>query len=306
MATKKSAIVVLGGGAARGFAHIGVLEAVEKAYDIRGIIGTSMGSIIGGLYACGYKSTEILQFAQDINPLEMLTYLKMDVVRGGLVRRTKLHDYLSELTHDIKIQYLHIPFRTVAFDLVSRKSILFDQGDLADAMIASSSLPFIFKPYEYGDYRFVDGGIQYPLPVEFARLFDKKYEVIAVNVLPPIENQTALYDPESIVAIDEDLERATSFYQGIRSTEYMQAFLSLRSLNYTQPDILISAYDESLEGWDFMKADAFYRLGLHEGGRFLSAGTSMRAGSDRESEGYPGVIHEKFGSISRLHQRPAS
>ncbi len=260
MATKKSAIVVLGGGAARGFAHIGVLEAIESEYRIEGIIGTSMGSIIGGLYACGYRPQEILEIANDIDALDYLTYLKMDVVRGGLVRRTRLHKYLAGLTHDIRIENMRIPFRTVAFDLVSKKSILFDQGDLAAAMIASSSLPFIFKPYEYGEYRFVDGGIQHPLPVEFIGLFEKSRRVIAVNVLPPIELQTSLIDMNATMS--DAGESATSFYQGIRSTEYMQAFLSRRSLEHTRPDILISAYSDKLEGWDFNKPNEFYQLGL--------------------------------------------
>ncbi len=260
MATKKSAIVVLGGGAARGYAHIGVLEVIEAEYKIEGIIGTSMGSIIGGLYACGYRTDEILEIANDIDALDYLSYLKMDVVRGGLVRRAKLHKYLSELTHNIKIENMRIPFRTLAFDLVSRKSILFDQGDLASAMISSSSLPFIFKPYEYGGYEFVDGGIQHPLPVEFIGLFDKPRHVIAVNVLPPIELQAARIDIEKTLFQSDRAQ--TSFYQGIRSTEYMQAFLSRRSIEHTKPDILISAYSEELEGWDFNKADEFYQLGL--------------------------------------------
>ncbi len=260
MATKKSAIVVLGGGAARGYAHIGVLEILEEEYRIEGIVATSMGSIIGGLYACGYRTGEIHELACEIDALDFLAYLKMDVVRGGLVRSNKLHKYLSDLTRNIKIENLRIPFRTVAFDLVSRKSILFDQGDLAAAMISSSSLPFIFKPYEYGKYRFADGGIQYPLPIEFTHLFDRKNTVIAVSVLPPIELQTSLID---IDATDSDAnDSSTSFYLGIQSMEYMQAYLSRRTLESTKPDILISAYDESMEGWDFTKADDFYRLGL--------------------------------------------
>ncbi|MCD4650166.1 MAG: patatin-like phospholipase family protein, partial [Candidatus Cloacimonetes bacterium] len=257
----KKATVILGGGSARGLAHIGALEILQQHYEITSIIGTSIGAVVGGLYTNGLSPEKILETAESISTLEKLSFLNINVLKDGLINSKKLLKFFEDITEDASIEFSRLNFAAIAYDLNCQRSIVLDKGNLAQAMLASCSLPFVFQPCRINGNLFCDGGIEYPLPMEFARLFDKKQTVICVNVLPPVSAK-----PEFLV-LNTQAEQSknkleSAFYYGMKATELNQASLAVRSLERVEPNIYIHAYDPKLNPWDFDKVKNFYRLGL--------------------------------------------
>ena len=255
---KENVIVVLGGGSARGLAHIGVLETIEKNYNIQAIIGTSMGAIIGGLYASGLSPRRILQIAESIKVKEYLSFFKLNFT-GGFVNSAKMLEFFDEKVGGLKIEQLPIKYASVAFDIKQKQTVLINRGYLASAMLASCSLPLIFHPYKYKDYLFCDGGVEYPLPVDFAHVFDKNLKIIAVNVLPPISHEPSFVNFETN---NYEACKRNNLVLSLQVTILNQAFLATRSLLEHKPDYYISAYTSKLTSWDFIRAKEFYKIGI--------------------------------------------
>jgi len=162
---KKSVSLVLGSGGARGYAHIGVIETLlSKNYEIKSISGTSMGALIGGLYACG-KLDEFKQWVLTIDPLEILKLLDLSFSKTGLIKGEKIFEKIEELIGDICIEDLDISFTAVASDIIKQKEVWIQKGKLIDAIRASIAIPTMFTPKKIGADFLVDGGILNPLPV---------------------------------------------------------------------------------------------------------------------------------------------
>lgn len=164
--------VALGGGGARGFAHIGVLRVLEdNNIPINEIAGTSMGAAIGGLYSAGIRIEELEKMAEtlewnkitDISPSNIAGLLLVN----ELLDTRNFESYLKKIVGDKKIDELKIKFKAVSCDLKTGEPIVFKEGSLVDAIRASSSIPGVFKPLEYKHRYLVDGGIVSNLPVEY-------------------------------------------------------------------------------------------------------------------------------------------
>ncbi len=268
MAKLKPVRLVLGGGGALGFAHIGVLKALQKDYLIKGIIGTSMGAIIGGLYAYGYSPEEILHIAQETSFNNFLR-INFDMLKNGVLSTRKLYNYFSKHCNKVMIENCKIPFAAISFDLKHKRTVILKDGDLASAMIASSNLPFLNRPYKYAEGDLIDGGVCYPLPVDFSDLFPRDYPVIAVNVLPDLpEDAIIITRPEHN---EIDSKYGNLLYNTMACNLYNQANLALVSLQNRKPDIYISCYDDRLKAWDFHKSEEFYLLGLSRAERVLKS-----------------------------------
>lgn len=176
--------LALGGGAARGLAHIGVLEVLEEAHiPIDYIAGTSAGAIAGGLYAAGFTIAEMRKEAQKLNWLEIASF---GIPKMGLLNFDKATQWIEDLLedHPNTFEQLAIPFVAVAADIVRGELIAINTGKLSAALRASSSVPGIFTPTRLGDRMLVDGGTLNNLPVSVARRLGADY-VIAVDLLPP-------------------------------------------------------------------------------------------------------------------------
>jgi NTE family protein len=159
--------LALGGGAAKGFAHIGVLKVIEEEnLPVRLVAGTSVGSIIGALYCSGMNWRQLREEAQNIKWADVL---KIKMGKMGLAAGTKLEQLIEDLTGVKNIEELKIPFRAVAVDLVSGKEIVFDHGPLGKAVHASSCIPGIFTPVEMGEMCLVDGGIRSSVPLDVVK-----------------------------------------------------------------------------------------------------------------------------------------
>ncbi len=175
--------LVLGGGAARGFAHVGLLAALEArgiAFDM--IVGTSMGAMIGGLYAAGVPVAEIERSIVCMPWKRLLAYFRPDLRHGGLTTGRSIMKALRALLGDADIADFPIPFACVAADVMSGERVVFRSGDACTAIRASISIPGTFAPGLAGGHTLVDGGIIEPVPVPTARELGATL-VVASNVL---------------------------------------------------------------------------------------------------------------------------
>lgn len=171
--------LALGGGAARGFAHIGVIQVLEEA-GIRPalVVGTSAGSLVAALYASGKTGAELsrLALAMDESAITDWAFPGRGLIRGeGLAR------YVRDNTGGRTIEQLPMPLGIVATDLDSGEGALFQRGDLGTAVRASSAVPAVFQPVRIGTREYVDGGLVSPVPVRFARQMGAEL-VIAVDI----------------------------------------------------------------------------------------------------------------------------
>lgn len=171
--------LALGGGAARGLAHLGVLKALEDA-GVRAdyVCGTSAGSIVASLYAGGYTWEEISEVQR---ALDWGDFVQPVFPRMGLVRADKLEKRLEDLLGDRTIEALDIPFRAVTVDLVKGEQFVIDSGPVAPAVRASCSIPGIFEPVEIDGRVLVDGGVLNDVPIDVCLDMGADY-VVAVDL----------------------------------------------------------------------------------------------------------------------------
>jgi NTE family protein len=183
--------LALGGGAARGFAHIGVIQVLEEA-GIRPdlVAGTSAGSLVAALYASGLDGRQLasLALAMDEGAITDWAFPGRGLIRGEALAR-----WVREHTRGQSIEQMPLPLGIVAADLGSGAPVLFRRGDTGTAVRASSAVPAVFKPVRIGDREYVDGGLVAPVPVRFAREMGAEF-VIAVDISTPPEGQ-ATGDP---------------------------------------------------------------------------------------------------------------
>ena len=222
--------LVLSGGGARGLSHIGVIKVLEKEnIPIHRIVGTSMGSVIGGLYSAGLSVQEIKRYAMDVNwkkifidtpqrdrlfstqrtdnanyIIEFRLNKGRPVIPTGLTSGHRLMQLLTELTLEADLNSqgdfdkLPIPFRAVATDMVSGHKVVINRGPLAEAMRASFAVPFAFTPVELDSMLLFDGGMVDNLPVDVVRKMDCDF-IIAVDVKAPLKPKSKLNNPLEVL-----------------------------------------------------------------------------------------------------------
>lgn len=157
--------MALGSGGARGYAHIGVIEALrERGYDIVGISGSSMGAVVGGLQAAG-RLDEFADWAKSLTQRTILRLLDPSISAAGVLRAGKILDAVREILGPVTIEELPIPYTAVATDLLTGKSVWFQHGPLDEAIRASIAIPGVITPHEVGGRLLADGGILDPVPM---------------------------------------------------------------------------------------------------------------------------------------------
>ncbi len=161
----KTVSLVLGSGGARGLAHIGVIHWLEENNcKIRSIAGSSMGALIGGIYAAG-KLDEYEQWVRAITKIDIVTLLDLSWEKSGLVKGDKIINTLIHLVGEQLIENLPIQYTAVATDFKREKEIWIRSGRLFDAIRASMSIPLLFTPFKYRGVDLIDGGVLNPVPV---------------------------------------------------------------------------------------------------------------------------------------------
>jgi NTE family protein len=224
--------VVLGAGASKGFAHIGVLKVLESnKIPIHMIVGTSAGSFVGSLYAYGYNAFQLQKMSFSIEKGDILDITIPD---NGFIKGEKLEEYINEKVKNTPIEKLRIPFYSVATDLENGQEVVFGKGNAGTAVRASCSIPGIFNPVKISDRLYVDGGIVSPVAVETAKKLGADI-VIAVDISADIGGKL----PEG--TIETILQSISIMYS------------RLSSIQITKADIVIRPKVGSIGSSDFSK-----------------------------------------------------
>ncbi len=174
--------LALGGGAARGFAHIGVIQVLEEnGIKPQLVAGTSAGSLVAALYACGKSGAELAALAQGMDESALTDWA---FPGRGMIKGEALAKYVRAQTGGITIEQTKLPLGIVATDLADGQPILFQRGDIGAAVRASSAVPAVFQPVKMNGREYVDGGLVSPVPVRFAREMGAEL-VIGVDISSP-------------------------------------------------------------------------------------------------------------------------
>ena len=182
--------LVLGGGAARGFAHIGVIQVLEEA-GIRPnlVVGTSAGSLVAALYASGKTGTQLQKVAEMMEEATFADWT-LPIFSRGMLRGEALSRYVSTQVNGRLIESMPLPLGIVATDLNNGQGVLFQRGDTATAVRASSAVPALFQPVKISGRDYVDGGLVSPVPVRYARQMGAEL-IIAVDISSAPESNAA-------------------------------------------------------------------------------------------------------------------
>ena len=192
--------LALGGGAARGFAHIGVIKALEAQGiypDI--VVGTSAGSVVGALYAAGSNGFALQRTAMEMDEATISDWaLPLFGKSSGVLKGEALQAYVNKAVHNQPMEKLKLTFGAVATDLNTGQPILFQRGNTGQAVRASSAVPSVFQPVRIGTHAYVDGGLVAPVPVRFAREMGADF-IIAVNISTQTDAQAAVSSLEVLM-----------------------------------------------------------------------------------------------------------
>ena len=185
--------LALGGGGVKGFAHIGVLKVLElEGFHIRGISGTSVGGLVGALYAAGYSPVEIDARLREIDQGNLFSRMHGD--GPALLGLAGVTSILTELLGERTFDDLRIPLVITATDLVTSSPIIINKGRLLDSVLATSAVPGVFPAMHVDGHLLVDGAVMNPIPVAEARALCPKCPVVAVILSPPLGWQVNLPD----------------------------------------------------------------------------------------------------------------
>jgi NTE family protein len=206
--------LALGGGAARGFAHIGVIKALEAQGIVPDVVvGTSAGSVVGALYAAGNNGFELQRIAMDMDEAAISDWaLPFFSKVSGVLKGDALQSYVNRAVKNVPIERLKIPFGAVATDLNTGKPILFQRGNTGQAVRASSSVPSVFQPVKIGTHSYVDGGLVAPVPVKFAKDMGADF-IIAVNISTQTEAQAAASSLEVLMQTFSIMGQRLNFFE---------------------------------------------------------------------------------------------
>ncbi len=182
--------LALGGGAARGFAHVGVIQVLEEGgLQPHLVTGTSAGSLVAALYASGKSSQELRRVAEGMEEAEITDWM-LPILNRGALRGEALARYVNTQVGGKGIEQMKIPLGIVATDLHSGEAVTFRRGNTGSAVRASSAVPAVFQPVRIGEREYVDGGLVSPVPVKQAREMGANF-VIAVDISSDPEGNPA-------------------------------------------------------------------------------------------------------------------
>lgn len=274
---RKSVSLVLSSGSARGVAHIGVIEELtEQGFEIKSIAGSSMGALVGGIYASG-KMDVFKSWICNLDKKSVLNLVDFTLSSTGLVKGEKIIQELLKMIPDVNIEALPIPFRAIATDIKNKKEVVFEGGSLFEAIRASISIPTVFKPFHYNEMILIDGGVLNPIPIN--RVIRCQNDLlVAVDVSAPVyrgPKNTSEADKiedklNCFSVIRENGYRflptndwkKTNYYTILsQSASMMAQQISALSIKAFPPDILIRIPEDSFESYHFHKSAEIIEMG---------------------------------------------
>jgi len=277
---KQKIALVLSGGGARGTAHIGAIEElISQGYEITSIAGTSMGSVIGGMYALG-KMEEFKEWICSLDRRRAFQLVDFSIGQQGLVKAEKVFKAMQQFAPDVNIEELKLPYVAISADIINREEVAFNSGSLYKAMRASIAIPSLITPVKTKDGVLVDGGVMNNIPVNHVKRNEGDMLVVVdVNATVPVQ---------MIVQTEEEESEKKSKYQAKVKEFYghLQRFYPLHKvdkfgyvdlvgktvnlmiyqiaqlhLEQYNPDLLINVSRDSCGTYDFFKAEELVEMG---------------------------------------------
>jgi NTE family protein len=262
--TGRRVALALGGGGARGYAHIGVIRELEaRGYDIVAISGTSMGAVIGGLFCAG-RLDAYTEWVSGLSQRDVIRLLDPSIKAPGMIKAEKVMSRVRELLAGARIEDLPIPFTAVATDLIAQREVWFQDGPVEAALRASIAIPSAIAPVIVDGRLLADGGLLNTLPI--APLTAARADlVVAVSLAGPRQEPKAL--PAARPAAKGE-DSAALIPQGLRTFDVvemalqsMQKLITSYRLSAYPPDLLIELPVDVAGTLDFHKAAALIELG---------------------------------------------
>ena len=240
---KRRAALVLAGGGARGVAHIGAIEELEsQGFEVHAVAGTSMGALVGGMYASGHLEA-FKEWMYTLDKYKVFSLVDFALSTEGLVKGNRVIGAMKELVPDVKIEQMPLPFAAVAADVLER-------GGLYDAIRASISIPSVFRPVRRGNMVLVDGGTVNPLPLNRVRR-EPGDVLVAVDVSAPFSEEMAVRSKASL-----------NYYKVITaSSEIMQQHIARLMCKIYKPDLLIEMPADRFGIFEFYRAREIVEAG---------------------------------------------
>lgn len=280
--SRKSIALVLGSGGARGMAHIGVIQYLEEqGFSIKSIAGTSIGALIGGVYATG-KLGQYRDWVSELNRGDIVKLLDLSFSRHSLFKGEKVIGALRELVGNHDIEDLGLDYTAVATDLKTRREVWLSKGPLFDAIRASIAVPTVFAPVQRDDALLVDGGLINPIPI--APIFTgPSYPVVAVDLNgqqtgerrePAGDEDQSDAESESSYRLairnfleglmnssNEEDERPDIFDLVTQSIDIMQSSIARLKLAAYSPDVIVQIPRNAASFFEFDRSKELVELG---------------------------------------------
>ncbi len=270
---KKKAALVLSGGAARGIAHIGVIEElIKQDYEISSIAGNSMGAFIAAVFVMG-KLQEFKERILLLDKKDVFKFIDFSIGRQGFIKGNKIFNELKTFFPDKDIEKMKIPYVAVAADIKNMKEVVFTQGSLYEAVRASISIPSIFTPVKKENSILVDGGVVNPIPINRVKRTENDILIASyVNADIPYINENKTEEEYKINITEfrkrfnkllskENKKRFNYFNLIINSTNLVTRQLAQMTIEKYDPDILIQISHETAGLFDFFKAKELIEAG---------------------------------------------
>lgn len=275
----KNIALVLSGGGARGLAHIGVIEElIKRGYTITSIAGTSMGALVGGIYATGQLNV-YKDWMCSLDKKGVFDLVDFTLSNSGIIKGVKIMKELKKMIPDQNIEDLPIPFCAIATDIIQNKEIVFREGKLYDVIRASISIPTVFTPFKIDGMQLVDGGVLNPIPIN--RVIRSQGDLlVAVNVNAQIPyERKILPEKKNLInhryfkylnsvqsrlnnSIPKSKTDNIGYFNLInKSISLMTYQISALSLEKYSPDIIINIAREAFEAYEFYKAAEIIKEG---------------------------------------------
>lgn len=285
--------LVLSSGGARGMAHIGVIEELQsKGFEINAISGSSIGALVGGIFAQG-KLDEYKKWVCELDKFDVFKLMDFTFTQHGIIKGDKVFQEMAHFIDDKKIEELSIPFAAVATDILNHKEIVFTSGSLFDALRASIAIPTILTPVEKNGKPLVDGGVLNPLPVNHVKREEGDLLVVVDLNSPPgkkQKKQVVEISPDNGNYWDQVKEKIQNFFQNQNDheeklnyfnfinkiIEVMQVRISDILMEQYKPDIVVSIPRNSCGSFDYHRAQEMIELGKKEFRKSFNDYTSKR------------------------------
>ncbi len=276
----KKVALVLSGGGARGIAHIGVIEElVEQGFEITSISGTSMGALVGGVYAAGTMQ-DYKEWIYTIDKMKIFHLVDFTFSSQGLIKGDRLFKKMKDFVRDQKIEDLNINYAATATDIKNNKEIVFTKGSLLEAIRASIAIPTVFTPVVTNNSILVDGGVMDNVPVKHVKKGKNDLLVVVyVNADIPVDKpKESIKEKEKkkniylqkIKELQENLphlnpknrnEKMGYFDLINKSMSIMNYQIAMNSIKKSNPDMLIQTSRHACGVFDFYKADELVEMG---------------------------------------------